>query len=331
MSDKVTRSSFGRRNEEVSTSALNALLVEQITKSMQVQEKDLRWKNMRFFILVGGFLLLYAGYFIFGYFTFFSGPDKADGDYASMVRIEGLIDASGKASADKINPALVKAFSDKKAKGVVLLINSPGGSPVQSSLMYDRINELREKYPKLKVVVVAEDMLTSGSYWIASVADKIYVNRSTVTGSVGVIAAQFGYPKIMERFGVERRVVTAGLNKNRMDQYLPAKAEDKAKIESLLKGIHQHFIEAVMKNRKDRLKASPEKLFTGDFWNGDEAVKLGLADSLGGLPTALKNEFGVEFTQDYTPAPGFFDHISGIFSNSIRELFLSESAGIVIR
>ncbi|MHB8697774.1 MAG: S49 family peptidase [Sulfuricaulis sp.] len=320
-----------RKSDEMSSAALNTLLVTQLTKSLQVQERDLRWKNMRFFIIMGSALLFSVVYFTSLYLYIFPGNDQVHGDYAAMVRIEGVIDATGKASAEKINPSLVKAFKDKKAKGVVLLINSPGGSPVQSALINDRIHELRAQYPKKKVVVVAEDMLTSGSYYIATAVDKIYVNRSTTTGSVGVIAAQFGFPKILDRIGVERRVITAGIDKDRFDQFLPLKKEDSVKIAALLKQIHENFIDAVMETRKNKIKLPPDKLFTGDFWTGEEAVKLGLVDAIGDLPTVLKNEFGVEDTKDYTQAPGIFDRLGGMLTLSLRDLFLSEDTGLVLR
>lgn len=322
---------MSQKEDELSHAALNTLLVTQLTKSLQVQERDLRWKNMRFFIIMGIALLFSIFYFASLYLYIFPGGDKINGEYAAMVRIEGVIDASGKASAEKINPSLVKAFSDKKAKGVVLLINSPGGSPVQSSLINERIHELREQYPNQKVVAVAEDMLTSGSYFIATAVDQIYVNRSTTTGSIGVIAAQFGFPKALDRLGVERRVITAGENKNRLDQFLPIKKQDTVKIEALLKQIHGHFIDTVMMTRKNKLKLPPAKLFTGDFWTGEEAVKLGLVDAIGDLPTVLKKEFGVEYTQDYTQAPGIFDRLGGMLTLSLRDLFLSEDSGLVLR
>lgn len=325
------RVGFGRREDEVSSATLNTILVEQLTKSLQVQERDLRWKNMRFFILMGGAVLFATLYFTSLYVYVFPGTDKVDGDYAAMVKINGVIDANGKASAEKINPSLVKAFGDKKAKGVVLLINSPGGSPVQSSLINERIHQLREQYPKKKVVAVAEDMLTSGSYFIATAVDQIYVNRSTTTGSIGVIAAQFGFPKLLDRVGVERRVITAGENKDRLDQFLPVKKEDTVKIATLLKHIHEHFIDTVMKTRKGKIKLPPEKLFTGDFWTGEEAVKLGLVDAIGDLPTVLKKEFGVEYTQDYTQPPGLFDRFGGMLTMSLRDLFMSETPELSLR
>jgi protease-4 len=317
--------------DAVSQATLNALLVSHLSKVNVQQEKELRWKNIRFFLMMGAVLFCAISYAVVGYFFFHQNMEDPSGDYASLVRIEGVIDASGKAAADKINPALAKAFGDKKSKGVVLLINSPGGSPVQSSMMYDRIKELRHKYPQKRVVVVAEDMLTSGAYFISSAADKIYVNRSTITGSIGVITTQFGFPKLLDRVGVERRVFTAGINKDRMDQFLPIKEEDATKIRHVLNAIHGHFIDAVLQFRKDRIKESPDKLFTGDFWTGAEAVKLGLADGLGDLQTVLKKEFNVEYTQDYTPVPGIFDRFGGILSSALKDVIVSELEGFQIR
>lgn len=302
---------------------LNALLVAHLAKLTSQQELDLRWKNIRFFLMMAAALGFTVVYLLVGYFAFNPTREKVDGEYASLIKIQGVIDAESKAAADKLNPALVRAFKDVRAKGVVLLINSPGGSPVQSSLIYERIRELRGQYPDKRVVAVAQDMLTSGAYFIAAAADMIYVNPSTITGSIGVISTQFGFPALMQKLGVERRVFTAGNAKNRLDQYLPLRPEDAKKMDVMLRKVHDHFIQSVLSTRHSKLTQSAEALFTGDFWTGAEAVKLGLVDGIADLPGALAKEFGVEHTQDYTPVPNLFERFSGALTTSLRDFILT--------
>lgn len=247
-------------------------------------------------------------------------------DYAAVVRLNGTIMPDGEASANHINPALVAAFEDSKAEGVVLVVNSPGGTPVQSALIHDRIVALRKEHPNKKFVVVAEDMLTSGAYFVSVAADTIYANRSTVTGSIGVIMQSFGFNGLMDHLGVERRVLTAGTRKSQMDPFLPLTETDIEKAEDLLSHMHNHFIETVQAGRGDRLKASPEALFTGDYWTGDKALELGLIDGLSDLPDVLRSEFGVTKIKDYTPSGSLFSRIGKSLSRAMAELLTAQSA-----
>lgn len=280
---------------------------EVITALLKDKKSERLWKNLRLFSVLG----LTAAY---GFWALFGTPAMQDEDapvdslgqptpYASVIRINGEIGAGNDASAERLNPLMSKAFSDPDTKGVVLVINSPGGTPVQAALIHDRIVQLKLEYKK-KVVVVAEDMLTSGAYMVAVSADKIVVNRSTLTGSVGVITHGFGFSGLMDKLGVERRTLQAGANKNRMDPYGPLVPEDKVKMQETLSAIHQHFIDIVKEGRKGKLKAADEELFTGDYWTGDQAVKLGLADEISDLPTTLTKEFGANKMREYSsPRP----------------------------
>jgi len=288
-----------------------------------LQERDLRWKNIRIF-LIGIMVLLSAAvyWFVGNKITSFGHAIVPDSDYAAVLRLSGPVDSESRVSAAKINPALATAFKDEKAKGIVLLINSPGGSPVQASLIHDRIVSLRAQYPTRKVIAVGEDMLTSAAYLIATGAPNIFVNPSTVTGSVGVISAQFGFPKLLHKLGIERRVYTSGENKGRLDQFKIAAPGDVSKLINVLGKVHEHFINSVLETRKGRLKGDAKVLFSGDFWTGEEAVKLGLVDGIGDLSTLIKREFGVEQTLDYTPTPSVFERLSSSFSLSITELFM---------
>jgi protease-4 len=215
-----------------------------------------------------------------------------------------------KVSAQRYTPALVRAFKDAKSKGVVLLINSPGGSPVQAHLLRERLVSLRAEHPEKKTVTVAEDQLTSAAYLVATGTEQIYVNRSTIAGSIGVIMSGFGFDGLIKRLDIERRVFTPGERKLFMDPFKALNKDDLSKASSLLTDIHRHFIEAVIEGRGERLKGDRKALFSGEFWVGEKAVELGLADGLNDLPGVLKTVFGVQYTRDYTPAQNLLERLS---------------------
>jgi protease-4 len=264
---------------------------------LKERKRSRRWKNGRFFGWIA-ILLIYT-VFLFGGS---SEPHAAiqSGKYVSLVEISGPIMPHSANSADTLGDALQKAFADNRSKGVLLLMNSPGGAAVQSVLIHDQILRLKKEYKK-KVVVVAQDSLASGAYLIAVAADKIYVNASTVTGSIGVVMSGFGFTEVMKKVGVTRRLFTAGKYKDRLDPYEPVNPIDKAKIQSVLDKIHAQFIQAVKQGRGKRLDLTNSDLFTGDFWVGSEAVKLGLADGTKDLWSSMKTEFNVTHYRDYTP------------------------------
>lgn len=238
------------------------------------------------------------------------GERATNEPYVSLVRLSGEIGPGKEASAEALNPLLAKAFEDRAAKGVVLLVNSPGGTPVQASLIHDRLVQLKKAHPEKRLVVVGEDMLTSGAYMVAVAGDKIVVNRSTVAGSIGVISRGFGFTGAMEKLGVERRTFTAGTNKNRLDPFGPVSEADTQKMGKVLGQIHQHFKETVQAGRQGKLRGDVD-LFTGDYWTGDEAVSLGLVDELGDLPTVLQSEYGVRVVREYAQPRSLLDALGG--------------------
>lgn len=284
-----------------------ALQSEVITALLKDKKSERLWKNLRLFSVLG-LALAYGAGAMLGVPSLQDDDAPTDGagmpvPYVSVIRINGEIGAGNDASAERLNPVLAKAFADDLAKGVVLVINSPGGTPVQASLIHDRIAQLKAEHKK-KVIVVAEDMLTSGAYLIAVSADRIVVNRSTLAGSIGVVTHGFGFTGLMDKLGVERRTMQAGANKNRMDPYGPLLEADQVKMTHTLGAIHQHFIDVVKDGRKNKLKGTDEQLFTGDYWTGDEAVRLGLVDEVSDLPTTLQKEFGAKKMREYSsPRP----------------------------
>lgn len=277
----------------------------------QIVRRDLFWRNMRAAMLAVAFV---AGpvIYTFGINSLFS-PKSTSQDYVALVRVEGLIGAETKANAHKINQSLREAFDDETAKGVVVLINSPGGSPVQSSMINERIRTLRNEHPDKKLWVVGEDYVTSGAYFIAVAAENICVNRSTMTGSIGVIISGWGLDRFINEYDIERRVFTAGDNKNRLDMFSAMSDTDQTKVHRLLGDLHTHFIESVQEGRADRLVGDPAVLFSGDYWTGEEAMEMGLVDGLCSLSKVLEEEFGVDQVKDYTAAPSLFANLSNQF------------------
>jgi protease-4 len=264
-----------------------------------IKEKrsDRRWRNIRSF-LWAAIIIAYA-VLIFGP-SKFSSSSSTNKDYAAVVELNGSIMPGNPFSVEKALPVLKEAFADKTAKGVILLMDSPGGSAAQASIIHDRLVQLRQQYNK-KVIVVGLDTLASGAYLVASAADKIYVNRDTLTGSIGVILSSFGFVDAIQKLGVTRRVFTAGDNKDRLDPFLTMTPNDEAKIKMVLTEVHQNFIDDVKKGRGTRLKGTDTEIFSGDFWSGQTAVKLGLVDGTSDLWSVLKNEFNVTHYKTYSP------------------------------
>jgi signal peptide peptidase SppA len=209
----------------------------------------------------------------------------------SVIRLQGLILSGGRGLDDAtLAPVIDRAFARGRPAAVVIEVNSPGGSPVQSSLIAARIRRLAEE-KRIPVIAFVEDVAASGGYWLACAADEIFVDRSSVLGSIGVISAGFGLQDAIARIGVERRVHTAGRSKSQLDPFRPEKPEDVARLEGLLTDIHGHFIDHVKTRRGNRLKDNPN-IFTGEIWIGDKAVSEGLADGVGHLMPVLKERYG---------------------------------------
>lgn len=254
-------------------------------------------------IAVGAALYLGATFAVVGMQLTDDAPTEP---FAAVVPISGAIGPGNAASYTQLAPVLEKAFSHPLSKGVVLNINSPGGTPVQSSLIHDLILELKAKHKK-PVIAVGEDTMASGAYFIAVAADKVIANRSTVTGSIGVISSSFGFNQLMEKVGVERRVATAGESKSMLDPFLPATDTDKVKQKELLEDIHQHFKDVVISGRGDRLKKDTQGLFEGSVWTGEKAMEIGLVDELGSVHSSVSKHIGVEKTVTMQRKKPFLD------------------------
>ncbi len=219
--------------------------------------------------------------------------------HTALVRVDGLIASSTEASAKNVIEALRKAFKDEKTAGVIVEINSPGGSPVQAGEIYDEIQKLRQQYPKIPVHAVASDVCASGGYYIAAAAQKIYANKASIVGSIGVRMDSFGFTDAIAKLGVERRAYTAGNNKDFLDPFKPVNPAEVQHLQGMLDGIHQQFIAAVKQGRGERLKENPD-IFSGLMWTGEQSIALGLVDALGSTRYVAEDVIGEKTQVDYT-------------------------------
>ena len=247
------------------------------------------------------------------------GTKPPNARHSALIEITGEIDSSSsRASVDTVLPALQDAFADPGSVGVVLRMNSPGGSPVQSAIINDEIRRLRALHPAKPLYVVVEDMCASGCYYIAAAADRIYVSQGSIVGSIGVLMSSFGFAGLMDKLGIERRLMTAGENKAMMDPFQPENPKHRALTQSMLDDIHQQFIDAVKTGRGKRLKPSPE-VFSGLFWTGNKAIALGLADGLGTVESVARDVLKAEDLIDYTVREGLSDRVLKKFGAAVGE------------
>ncbi len=273
--------------------------------ALKEQAKSRRWGI--FFKLM---TLLYVTYLLVMLFEWRGDGDlTASGKHTALVELQGVIDAKGDASAEKIIGSLRSAFKDKDTQGVILGVNSPGGSPVQSGIINDEMRRLRGVYPNIPLYVVVGDVCASGGYFVAAAADRIYVNKASLVGSIGVLMDGFGFTGSMEKLGVERRLFTAGENKGFLDPFSPVDPKQREYALGMLDDIHQQFIAVVKQGRGKRLKDDPA-LFSGLVWTGQKAVELGLADGYGSIESVARDVIKAETIVDYTEKSNPFERIA---------------------
>jgi protease IV len=265
------------------------------TDGLREQRRARRW-GIFFKLLTFGFLF----FVLFAALGAWTGTERLCLDKCTaMVEIQGEIDATGRASADNVISGLQAAFKNKGTQGVVLKINSPGGSPVQAGEINDEIRRLRGKYPDTPIYAVVEEICASGAYYVAVAADKIYVDKASLVGSIGVIMDGFGFVGTLDKLGIERRALTAGDNKAFLDPFSPLSAKQKEYAQQMLGDIHQQFIAVVRAGRGSRIKDSPE-LFSGLVWNGKRSIELGLTDALGSVRSVARDVVKAEDIVDFT-------------------------------
>lgn len=249
--------------------------------------------------------------------------EPGSGKHTALVKMPGVIASGEKASADSIITGLQDAFEDEDTAGVILEINSPGGSPVQSADIYDEIVRLRELHDDIPLYVVVSDIAASGGYFVASAADKIYVNKSSLVGSIGVRMDSFGLVGLIEKMGIERRLLTAGEHKGLLDPFLPSNKKQQQHLQTMLDQVHDHFISAVKKGRGERLKDNPD-LFSGLIWSGEEAIKLGLVDDYGSTEMVARTVIEQEDIVDFTSKELLFDRLAERVGAAFGHAFSSQ-------
>lgn len=250
--------------------------------------------------------------------------------HTALVDLQGVI-ASEEASADAIIASLQGAFEDEKTKGVILRINSPGGSPVQAGQIYDEIKRLRKLHPETPLYAVVDDICASGGYYVAAGADRIFVDKASIVGSIGVLMDGFGFTQTMQKLGVERRLLTAGENKGFLDPFSPVDPKQQAFAKQMLEEIHGQFIGVVREGRGKRLKETPE-MFSGLVWSGEKSIELGLADALGSVESVARDVVKAEDIVDYTQQESFAERLAGRLGAAMASALTPfEKTGVTLR
>lgn len=296
------------------------LITKLAQASLKEQKRARRWS-------------IFFKFLVFAYITFvlymFSEPDLTTATitkHTALVELQGLIADGETASADNIVSALRSAFEDEKTKGVILRVNSPGGTPVQAGYIYDEIVRLRASYPDIPLYAVVSDMAASGGYYVASAADEIYVSNSSIVGSIGVRIDNFGVVDAMEKLGIESRTISAGEHKTMLDPFAPIDEKARVHLQSMVDEIHQQFIDAVRKGRGDRLKEF-DGLFSGLIWTGEKALELGLADNTGSASYVAREVIGaediVEFSVQEDALERLIDRLGVAITKTLRTEYLS--------
>jgi len=280
--------------------------------SLREQQTARRWKNgLRLAWLLFAVLVFWLGW---NYNTPAANPSMP---HTAMVAIKGEIASEGDASAENIMAAMRSALEDSGSRALVLLINSPGGSPVQAGLINDEIYRLKKLHGK-PVYAVVEESCASAAYYIAAAADQIYVDKASIVGSIGVLMDGFGFTGLMDKLGIERRLMTAGENKGFLDPFSPQTAAQRKHAQAMLNQIHEQFIGVVKTGRGDRLKESPE-MFSGLFWTGQQAVDMGLADALGSLDSVARDVVKASEVVDYTRHENVAERLAKRFGAAMGE------------
>ncbi len=291
------------------------------------QRRARRWSNFFKSLM---FMYLIGIVAVAMYPKFKDGLTSINEPHVAIINILGVIAENETANANDIMQSLRNAVKDKNTKGIILKINSPGGSPVQSAYVYDEIKRIKQENPELPIYSVVSDICASGGYYIAAASDKIFVSPASIIGSIGVIMNGFGFVDSLEKIGAERRLLTAGSHKAMLDPFSPPKAEETAHMQSLLNQVHQQFIDAVKQGRGDRLVAN-ESLFSGLVWTGAKGVELGLADGFGNLDSVAKNELGTEKKLNFTLQKKFLDKLAGELGASFGTMLNSAMYSISLR
>ena len=287
--------------------------------SLKEQRRARRWG-----IFFKSLTFAYIGAIIYMYGDASLATQNLSEKHTAVVELNGVIADDKDASADSIITALRDAFDNENSAGVILRINSPGGSPVQSGYIYDEMRRLREEHPDTPLYAVVTDICASGGYYIASAADKIYADKASIVGSIGVRMDNFGFVDAMNKLGIERRLLTAGKNKALLDPFLPENETAKAHMQTMLTEIHQQFINSVKKGRGDRLDTSVDGLFSGLVWTGEAAVNIGLVDELASTSYVAREVIGEENIINYTVKEDILERFAERLGSTVAQVISTQ-------
>ena len=282
------------------------LLEKLLTSTLEEQRTARRWRIFFRFAALGAFLTtlgVLAGWFHLSDYT------AVNTRHTAVIELNGVLESKGQVDADAVIDGLRAAFKDPGTVGIVLRINSPGGSPVQAGLINDEIRRLRAANASIPVYAVIEEICASGGYYVAVAADRIYVDKASLVGSIGVLMDGFGFTGTMEKAGVERRLITAGENKGFLDPFSPLNESQRDLAKAMVATIHQQFIDTVKAGRGDRLKSNPD-LFSGLLWTGAASIDMGLADGLGSLRSVARDVIKAEELVDFTRTESFAERLA---------------------
>jgi protease-4 len=291
------------KNTNWERDVIEKLALASITEQTRARRWSVFFKSLLFLYLIAVFVVAM-------YPKFEDDIGTGGKGHTAVITLTGMIAENTDASADNIIESLKNAVKDKHTKGIILHANSPGGSPVQSSYIFEEIRKIKKEHPDLPIYSVVSDICASGCYYIAAASDKIFVNPSSLIGSIGVIMEGFGFVESMQKLGIERRLLTAGAHKALLDPFSPPREDERQFMLGLLDQVHQQFIKAVKTGRGDRLKETPD-MFSGLIWTGEEGVKLGIADDFGNDNSVAKNIIGAERQVDFTQQGRLIDKLAG--------------------
>lgn len=302
---------------------LEKLAMAAVTEQRRARRWSVFFKSLMFvYLLAIGAMAFYP--------KFESGISGGGKEHTAVIDIVGVIAENESANSESIIEGLRDAVKDKNTKGIILNINSPGGSPVQAAYIYDEIRRLKEKHPDIPFHAVVSDLCASAGYYVAAAADKIYVNRSSMIGSIGVLMNGFGFVNMMEKLGVDRRLIISGEHKALMDPFSPVNEEETKHMQTLLDDVHQQFIAAVREGRGERLNEFDE-MFSGLVWTGAQGIKLGLADDYGSVDSVARDVVGTTKKLNFTPHERLLDKIAGKFGASFGHALGAAISGFSIR
>ena len=290
--------------------------IEKLALSGLQEQKTARRWSIFFKVLMFAYLFI----ILFLALGWLGGSKVSTGEHTALIEIAGVIEAGGDVNADSVMSSLNDAYDNKGTKGIILRINSPGGSPVQAGIIYDEIRRQKRLHPTIPVYAVVEDICASGGYYIAAATDKIYVDKASIVGSIGVLMDGYGFTEVMKNVGVERRLLTAGENKAMLDPFSPVNPKHQQLAQNMLNQIHEQFKTVVREGRGKRLIEDSET-FSGLFWSGEQSIKIGLADALGSADfvarEVIKQEEIVDFTYQDTLTDRFAKRLGASMAKSI--------------